>query len=314
MVQTANPIYDSVFKYLLEDERITKALLSSLLKKEVLEVNVRRNEYSNQSKAGVSIFRIDFGAKVRNADGSEQVILIELQKAWIDTEILRFRQYLGVQYANSENMAVDKDGEKRYGLPIVAIYILGHGIEGIDIPVVYVRRSYLDYDNNPITKGVPNNFIESLTHDSIIVQIPYLQDQENNPLERILKIFNQQHKSESSQQLLNIDENNYGANEIERLIIDRLVRAAADPEVRQSMNIEDEVMLAFEIKDRKLAKTSNELAEKERELAESQKQIAQRDEQIVLLVKMLLKGGQTVEEIAIALGRSVDEIRILCQN
>lgn len=85
--------------------------------------------------------------------------------------------------------------------------------------------------------------------------------------------------------------------------------------------LEDEVMLAFEIKDRKLAKTSNELAEKERELAESQKQIAQRDEQIaqrdeqiVLLVKMLLKGGQTVEEIAIALGRSVDGVRMLCNS
>ena len=36
MVNIANPIYDSVFKYLMEDERIAKTLISALLKKEVV--------------------------------------------------------------------------------------------------------------------------------------------------------------------------------------------------------------------------------------------------------------------------------------
>ena len=44
MVSIANPIYDSVFKYLMEDERIAKTLISALLKKEVVEVDMRRNE------------------------------------------------------------------------------------------------------------------------------------------------------------------------------------------------------------------------------------------------------------------------------
>ena len=34
MVNIANPIYDSVFKYLMEDERIAKTLISALLKKD----------------------------------------------------------------------------------------------------------------------------------------------------------------------------------------------------------------------------------------------------------------------------------------
>ena len=33
MVTIANPIYDIVFKYLLEDERIARIILSALLKK-----------------------------------------------------------------------------------------------------------------------------------------------------------------------------------------------------------------------------------------------------------------------------------------
>lgn len=47
MITAANPIYDIVFKYLIEDERIARTILSALLKKEVVAVETRRNEYSN---------------------------------------------------------------------------------------------------------------------------------------------------------------------------------------------------------------------------------------------------------------------------
>lgn len=46
----ANPIYDSVFKFMMEDERIARILLSALLKKEVVSVEVRPNEYSNKEE------------------------------------------------------------------------------------------------------------------------------------------------------------------------------------------------------------------------------------------------------------------------
>ena len=38
----ANPIYDSVFKFLMEDERIAKTVLAALLKKEVVSVEMSR--------------------------------------------------------------------------------------------------------------------------------------------------------------------------------------------------------------------------------------------------------------------------------
>ena len=40
IVHIANPIYDSVFKYIMEDERIAKTVLSALLKKEVLHLSL----------------------------------------------------------------------------------------------------------------------------------------------------------------------------------------------------------------------------------------------------------------------------------
>ena len=36
----ANPIYDNVFKYLIEDERIARTILSALLKKDITKVQV----------------------------------------------------------------------------------------------------------------------------------------------------------------------------------------------------------------------------------------------------------------------------------
>ena len=65
----ANPIYDTVFKYLMEDERVATTILSALLKKKVVAVSQRANECSNVTKNDLSRFRIDFGAIVRNDDG-----------------------------------------------------------------------------------------------------------------------------------------------------------------------------------------------------------------------------------------------------
>ena len=49
ILYVANPIYDSVFKYLMEDERIARSLLSALLKKKVVKVEQRPHEYVNVS-------------------------------------------------------------------------------------------------------------------------------------------------------------------------------------------------------------------------------------------------------------------------
>ena len=50
IISIANPIYDSVFKYLMEDERVAKTILSALLKRDVVEVEVRKHEYTNGSR------------------------------------------------------------------------------------------------------------------------------------------------------------------------------------------------------------------------------------------------------------------------
>ena len=216
MTIIANPIYDSVFKFLMEDERAAKVLLSALLQQEVHDLKMRRNEYTNLSQTRISLFRIDFSARIKDAAGREQLVLIELQKTWLMTETLRFRQYLGTQYLDMENISSSGSGAG-YGLPIISIYILGHKLGDLNEPVVYVRRRYLDYDNRDIVQGVPDPFIESLTHDSIIVQIPYLQGRARNHLERLLSVFDQECRMATDVHFLQI--NDEGMDKEGRLLV-----------------------------------------------------------------------------------------------
>ena len=351
MVTVANPIYDIVFKYLMEDERIARTILSALLKKDITRVEVRPHEYANDKRDTLSVFRIDFGATVRDADGSEHLILIELQKTWLETETLRFRQYLGVQYQNPKNIVQDSAG--RHALPMIAVYLLGHKVGDIEEPVLYVHHRSYDYNGNPVTKGLPNPFVDSLTHDSIIVQIPRLHGQVNNRLDRVLSIFDQTRKSAESQQMLELDDSMYAGDADMQHIVHRLLMAATDADMRQDMNVEDEYFSVIEkrdteilLRDQQLAAQSAQLAEQTAQLeqqtaqlaeqtaqlaeqtAQLEQQTAQLEQQTAQLeqkdaqleqqtaqlrasVQMLLKAGVTLEAIARQWNMPLDDIRRL---
>ena len=72
VISVANPIYDSVFKYLMEDERVAKTILSALLKREVVEVEMRKHEYTNGRHDNISMFRIDFGFQSQATSSATQ--------------------------------------------------------------------------------------------------------------------------------------------------------------------------------------------------------------------------------------------------
>lgn len=289
MVNIANPIYDSVFKYLMEDERIAKTLISALLKKEVVEVDMRRNEYTNGTRDNISMFRIDFGARIKEEDGSTKLVLIELQKTWLETETLRFRQYLGAQYANPENILKDCENDG-YGIPMIAVYLLGHKVGDIEEPVLYVKHKALDYDGNHVTKGVPDPFVDSLTHDSIIVQIPRLRGHVNNRLDKVLSVFDQRLKEKGNHQVLSVDEDKFNGDLEMMHILHRLITAASDSQLRQDMNVEDEFFSAIENRD-------TALMQKDKTIAEQGETIAEQKEQIHSMVKAMLDNGMSIETI-----------------
>ena len=271
MLTIANPIYDSVFKFLMEDERVARTILSALLKKDILQVEVRPHEYSNAQRDTLSMFRIDFAATIREDDGHEHLILIEVQKTWLETETLRFRQYLGVQYQRKENIMADSP--EGYAMPMVAVYILGHKVGDIE-------HDAYDYNDRRVTRGIPNAFVDSLTHDSIVVQIPRLHGQINNRLDKVLSVFDQTLHLPDSEHFLSYDDSRYLGDEDMQPILHRLLMAASDADTRQDMNVEDEYYSIIEKRDTELMLSARRLAEQNAQITEQKAQLTEQKAQL----------------------------------
>ncbi len=341
----ANPIYDCVFKFLMEDERIAKTVLSALLKKEVVSVEMRRHEHPNVTRDKISMFRIDFAAQVKEDDGTVRLILIELQKTWVDTETLRFRRYLAAQYNAEENMV--KEGElKGYAVPMISVYLLGHRVGDIDKAVVYVTHNAFDYDGKVVEGGMQDPFINSLIHDSIIVQIPLLHGKINNRLDRVLSVFDQSQRDAKNQQIVCLDEKEYAGDSDMMYILHRLGLAAMDADVRQEMNDEDEFYSVLEARDTQVMKLNEQLTEKRRQLneknaqlneknaqlneqkvqlseqkvqlsektvrlAEAEAQLKEQKKQVKAMVKAMISNGMTIQAVAKMMNKSEEEINNL---
>ena len=300
VVYVANPLYDAVFKYLMEDDRIAKTILTALLKKKVIDVKIRRNEYANLTRReSISMFRIDFAATVLDEDNQPHLMLIELQKTWLPTETLRFRRYLALQYNNEENML--KEEHEKYAIPMVAIYLLGHCIGKIEEPVIYVNHHAYTYDGKKVEEGIPDPFVESLQHDSIIVQIPLLHGRVNNLLEKVLCLFDQTNVADNKK-VIKVDDKQFeGDNDME-YIVRRLQSAAADPDMRYQMNAEDEFFKELEARD-------SLIMEKDGQLKEKDGQLKEKDEMLRKMIKGMLENGMSLDAIAGMLNKTVDEVK-----
>ena len=319
MTLIANPIYDSVFKYMMEDERVANILLSALLKKKIVELQVRQHEYANTQRTNISLFRMDFSAKIQDDNGEEHLVLIELQKTWLPTETLRFRQYLGTHYLNKEN--IRKSPDSQFGLPIISIYILGHTLGELREPVIYVRRRYLDYEDNVIEGK--DKFIESLTHDSIIVQIPFLQKRTRNRLERLLNIFDQNCRLEEDDHLLEIDESLF--HEEDAPVLTRLLKAGVAPDIRRAMDVEDEILSEIEARDtvimqkEQLIQQKNQtiqqkdqaIQQKEQTILQKEQQLEQKDQLIRNMIRIMEQDGLDEQQIARKLAIPIEQVKQL---
>jgi len=314
VVYVANPLYDAVFKYLMEDDRIAKTILAALLKKKVIDVKIRRNEYANLTRReSISMFRIDFAATVLDEDNQPHLMLIELQKTWLPTETLRFRRYLALQYNNEENML--KEEHEKYAIPMVAIYLLGHCVGKIEEPVIYVNHHAYNYDGKKVEEGIPDPFVESLQHDSIIVQIPLLHGRVNNRLEKVLCLFDQTNVADNKK-VIKVDDKQFeGDNDME-YIVRRLQSAAADPDMRYQMNAEDEFFKELEArdslimeKDGQLKEKDGQLKEKDGQLKEKDGQLKEKDEMLRKMIKGMQKNGMSLDDIAKMLNKTVDEVK-----
>ncbi|MDR1336820.1 MAG: hypothetical protein LBK22_08335, partial [Tannerella sp.] len=92
----ANPIYDAVFKFMMEDNRVAKAFLSAIIQEKVSELDFAAQEHTIRvspkkdteqekktegSGLNLTVCRFDFSARIATSEGEYKTVLIELQKA-----------------------------------------------------------------------------------------------------------------------------------------------------------------------------------------------------------------------------------------
>jgi hypothetical protein len=289
-IQIANPIYDIVFKYMMEDNAVAKLLLSSIIGSEVTYLDPKPQDYTltkdtTTTGIDITVYRLDFAARIKTAEGSK-LVLIELQKATYIDDIMRFRRYLGQQYSKKDNVEIiNVEGEdEKIPLPIYSLYFLGSdaGIEGV--PVLEVNPLVRDVATGKIINQ-RSSFIESLHHRSWIVQIKYLKEPRRTELEQLLSIFDQS-KYTSNIHILKIKEEDFP--EKYHPLIRRLKKAASSPKIQKKMDNEDLYLDQFKDtvrKETKVLRMENkglrkELAEKDNTIAEKDNTIAEKDNTI----------------------------------
>ena len=320
----ANPIYDSVFKYLMEDSRAAMLLLGRITGKKIISITPRPQEIliTRDNPAKHSVYRMDFSAVVQTHSGKSNII-VEVQKAKRSTDILRFRRYIGKQYSNPENVIKTKNGKA--GIPIISIYFLGHDLdEDIDAPVLKIARNYTDLATKKVY-NVKDPFIESLTHDSYVIQITRLKKRRRNILEKVLAVFDPEYIADT-EHFLNVDESNFPPKYYE--IIKRLNQAAADEKMREVMHVEDEILRelisgeqAIEEKEKALKALSEKekiIEEKDRILEDTNKMLEDTNKMLESKVKIiektilrLHKSGHTPEEIAQIMELTIEKIKAI---
>ncbi len=259
----ANPIYDVVFKYLLEDIEIACELLSVILGEEVIELNLKPQETTTENTGSLSILRFDFKAVIKTKSGEIKKVLIELQKAKQVFDVMRFRRYLGDNYKKEDTILDGKGKPIKAPLPIVTIYFLGFPLDFIKNAVVKINRDYRDVVTNEILE-VKEDFAELLTHDCYLIQLRLLAGKSRTRLEKVLQVFSPEFATEDSHQL---DFRGDLGEPLVQKMVARLERAVSNEEMREKMDVEDEISRIFERELTKLAtEKDNIIALKDQEL------------------------------------------------
>jgi hypothetical protein len=267
----ANPIYDTVFKHLLENQRVAKFFICTLLNKSILSISPRSPErtYIDPRDQELKLLRMDFTVEIETESGESQKVIIEMQKSdKLATDVSRFRRYLGHEYMYDT-------------IPIISIYVLGFSLPGIETACLRIGRSYYDLIEEKELSAV-SDFAERLTHDCYIVQVPCIQPRLKTPLDRLLSVFEQKNFIDKTEADKTYDYpiSDDGVKEM----TDILHYISTDPKGRKELEderyyrqyVEDTfggLYREIEDKNRTIAKKEAALASKDAEIAELKRKL-----------------------------------------
>ncbi|MBP6385185.1 MAG: hypothetical protein KA327_01065, partial [Pseudarcicella sp.] len=300
------PIYDTVFKKMMENERVAKFFIGTLLDQEIENIEVKPQEFTYTNELlGLAVFRLDFIATLKLETGELKKVLIEIQKAKNYIDLMRFRRYLGEQYKKEDVINAQKTI-----LPITTIYILGFKLPELETACIKVERNYKDLVNKKIIDK-KSDFIEKLSHDCYIVQVERITNRFQSSLDKLLSVFEQNHFTDD-QKITKIFSHPTD-NEDLKLLTGILHHSGTSPEERKILENEEEawrtVNAAFEDKEKELVLKIKEsekiINDKDKALEEKDKALKEKEKTLEEKNKALEEKDKALEEIK----HQLDEIK-----
>ncbi len=285
----ANPIYDAVFKFMMEDEDVAKRFIGIIIGKDILELSLLPQEKTIiKDELPIRIQRLDFVAYIKESNGDVSKVLIELQKSnqFFHADVMRFRGYLAKQYTLDD-------------LPIITIYLLGFVLDELLPASVKASKEYINLSTQ-VRIEHKNSFIEKLTHECYVIQIPLLKKPLRSKIDYLLSIFDQSKamsKDKEGKKVLVYDSNVQDSDI--QTIIKRLELANANEKVREKIEDEEYLEKAYQESlgrlEADMVVLKKDLQQKEKEL-EQEKQRAEQDK--IKIIKNMLASGMSIPQIA----------------
>jgi hypothetical protein len=165
--------------------------------------------------------------------------------------------------------------------------------------VVKINREYRDVVTQEIL-DIKEDFVELLTHDSYLIQARKLAKAARNKLERVLHIFSPIYQITNDKH--QVDFQGDTSDPLIKKMLDRLGRAIASEEIRDKMDVEDELDRIFE---REMSKKDEIIAEKEEIIAEKEEIIAEKDK----LLSEEKKRSEEEMQKNLELQRQIEELK-----
>lgn len=308
-MQIANPLYDHAFKYLMSNDRLARKVLSVILEKEVLELELSQQEVVvEDEERRFTLYRLDFKAVIEDENGRRETVLIELQKSKLPTNVLRFRNYLGLSYTKkTKKTDPETKVEQDTALPIISIYILGYNVEDIPAAATKVDRKIMDMSRHE-EMHIESDFIDMLTHTCYILQVRRLPEQRRSRIEQFLTLFNQAWVMESKY-IIDLKEVPEEFGDIAAY----LQRPLQEEEIRAKLRAEEELETIFAVQEAEKVQLLNMLEEERRQKEEERRQKeeakAKSLSNAIKLARLMKQSGTSNREIIEETGLSEEEVQ-----
>ncbi len=275
-----NPIYDSVFKYLMEDLEIAKGFISIIIGTEIIELYPAPQETTSielmLKHNQLPLHRMDYVAIIRTVENKVEKVVIEVQKSSLIPEIERFRNYLAEKYSKTSTYTLNNEQVVEH-LPIKTIYILDKKISD-ELPAVLHRKGeYYDVLYQRKYKGKKNKYVELLAHDTWFIQVEKLPEDLKNELAMILSVFAPWMRDKEEEIYINIEEKELldKKHALLQRILRRLENATRDKNLlltlKTESQIEDEI-------DKYIKQAEQERQQKEEERKQKEEERKQKEE------------------------------------